>query len=573
MKRSGGRNVLATALFGALLAGPAQIEAVDFIRGDVNSDGEVTLADSHMIMMELFVGIQGFNDCRVAGDTDDNNRLELSDAIVILNVLFFGRDPLPPPFPEAGPDPTPDPGEYLICESYGGGTPFEDDAAELVVLDATAPGGKSRLAKITLAISGSASAGGYVARIAHGGIIADVGGGRRGLRDLTLPEDMDPDNRLDSLDFVGTSESDDRLTIFALLTIPRERCDSQDEPLTCTWVPAGERVPVLDIYVCLEPGTPAGTYDLTLEAGELVRGASGQTVHPALVSGTLTVLVDVESGSCDPNPPLPQPPPDVTFRLDDTTTTRGASMTVPFRIEATMPSQGFSFSVDFDEEVLQATGIQRLFERPSGTPYDFERFEFNNENDFPGNTGLLEGYLVGAAIISLSDTEDVLPTDEEVAVLDFHFAVDSETTAEETQLLFLDGAIGGGGAPVGNQLFAGGVQVTPETASSFVFIHSRIQIIPDVIVFIRGDSNDDRRVDLSDAVRTLGYLFLGNEPVSCLDAADADDDGGITLTDPIYTLEFLFRGGTPMPSPYPAPGMDPTPDAIGCFSGNTLIEP
>lgn len=83
--------------------------------------------------------------------------------------------------------------------------------------------------------------------------------------------------------------------------------------------------------------------------------------------------------------------------------------------------------------------------------------------------------------------------------------------------------------------------------------------------FRRGDTNGDRRLDLSDGVRILGYLFLGASPLECLDAGDADDNGVLELTDGVRILGHLFLGGAPPPAPGPTVcGEDPTLDALGC---------
>ena len=73
-------------------------------------------------------------------------------------------------------------------------------------------------------------------------------------------------------------------------------------------------------------------------------------------------------------------------------------------------------------------------------------------------------------------------------------------------------------------------------------------------------------MDISDAKATLGYLFLGTQDLFCLDAADANDDGGINISDPVATILFLFIGGLPLPPPSGSPGVDPTEDALRCFS-------
>ncbi|MBI4603836.1 MAG: hypothetical protein HY721_17920, partial [Planctomycetes bacterium] len=48
------------------------------------------------------------------------------------------------------------------------------------------------------------------------------------------------------------------------------------------------------------------------------------------------------------------------------------------------------------------------------------------------------------------------------------------------------------------------------------------------------------------------------------DAADADDDGRLTLSDAVATLGTLFLGQPPLPPPGPGgSGPDPTPDELG----------
>jgi CxxC motif-containing protein (DUF1111 family) len=82
--------------------------------------------------------------------------------------------------------------------------------------------------------------------------------------------------------------------------------------------------------------------------------------------------------------------------------------------------------------------------------------------------------------------------------------------------------------------------------------------------FVRGDANDDGALDLSDALFTLNYLFLGTESPPCLSASDTNDDGLLDLSDGIFFLGFLFHGGEMPPPPFPEVGTDPTPD-LGCL--------
>ena len=91
-----------------------------------------------------------------------------------------------------------------------------------------------------------------------------------------------------------------------------------------------------------------------------------------------------------------------------------------------------------------------------------------------------------------------------------------------------------------------------------------IDVLHPQAVFVRGDADRSERVDLTDAIRTLAQLFLGDGELLCEDAADADDDGELSVTDSIFTLQFLFLGGPELPPPFPEPGRDPTDDALRC---------
>ena len=83
--------------------------------------------------------------------------------------------------------------------------------------------------------------------------------------------------------------------------------------------------------------------------------------------------------------------------------------------------------------------------------------------------------------------------------------------------------------------------------------------------FIRGDSNDDGQVDISDGVHALAFLFRGGPAPACLDAADANDSGDADISDAIATFAYLFLGGPPPAPPGPLDcGVDPTEDRLGC---------
>ncbi len=84
-------------------------------------------------------------------------------------------------------------------------------------------------------------------------------------------------------------------------------------------------------------------------------------------------------------------------------------------------------------------------------------------------------------------------------------------------------------------------------------------------IFLRGDSNGDGNIDVSDVVSVLDYLFRDSGEVECQSAGDVDDSGTLDISDAVRLLHFLFAEATPPATPGPrAAGIDPTPDLLTC---------
>jgi hypothetical protein len=83
------------------------------------------------------------------------------------------------------------------------------------------------------------------------------------------------------------------------------------------------------------------------------------------------------------------------------------------------------------------------------------------------------------------------------------------------------------------------------------------------VAFRRGDANSDGKRDLSDAVFTLSYLFVGGPAPSCAKSADIDDNGSMEITDPVRLLYHLFLSGPAPEAPLEC-GLDPTEDDLSC---------
>ncbi|MBI4602139.1 MAG: hypothetical protein HY721_09285 [Planctomycetes bacterium] len=103
-------------------------------------------------------------ECLEAGDANADFKVNVADPIWILNYLYTNGPVMDAPFPEPGQSPY-----GGVCEAYGGGSPLEDPAAEMAVLDAVAAGGAEPRVAITVAVSSSAALGGYAGDVRLGG--------------------------------------------------------------------------------------------------------------------------------------------------------------------------------------------------------------------------------------------------------------------------------------------------------------------------------------------------------------------------------------------------------------------
>ncbi|MGE3424793.1 MAG: VWA domain-containing protein [Dehalococcoidia bacterium] len=84
--------------------------------------------------------------------------------------------------------------------------------------------------------------------------------------------------------------------------------------------------------------------------------------------------------------------------------------------------------------------------------------------------------------------------------------------------------------------------------------------------FIRANCNDDGIVNVADIIFIINYLFLNGPEGPCFDACDANDDGRLDLGDAMFIANYQFFNGPLPASPFPACGVDGTPDALGCLA-------
>jgi hypothetical protein len=89
--------------------------------------------------------------------------------------------------------------------------------------------------------------------------------------------------------------------------------------------------------------------------------------------------------------------------------------------------------------------------------------------------------------------------------------------------------------------------------------------------FYRGDADGNGTLDMTDSLRILAFLIIGESKLPCLEAADVNGDGELDVSDAVYGLLFLFQGSAAPPLPGPpggvcGPDTDPrgSPADLGC---------
>ena len=551
------RTVLSCLLIATTVAPP--LAAVDFVRGDANSDGVVSPADAYFLSRWLLRSGPA-PECVNATDLQDRGAIGEGYALVgALDVLFnfiHGSDAVdvPAPFPEPGPDPTPNTDPQLDCANYGSGQPIEDPTARLSILDAVATGGSEQLVTVTLALSNSRPLAGFSGELevadsvlAASPRIKGVWADSAQLIDLT-------GTMVQPFGFPLVRVTDSRLRFAFLNSFGEEEASP---------IPPGENVPVAEVILCLSRGTVAGAYGMTLVQGELIDADSGQTTSPTLQHATLTVQSDLDEdvGCFHESPQFCALPPDqleARFSLADVSVQRGETFSMPLTMRSNIGFTGFSAAIRYDPEVLEGMSIDPISARPDGKDYSFEMYDIN------------EGWIVAAAVLAFNEPEQIAPPHTDVEVGRLHMRVHFDAPLGATPLEFLDGAPSPfGGREVGNALTVCDTGIAPEAATSFTFVDAVVGVVDEVTVFRRGDSDGDGDVTLTDCVVSLDYLFLGGVQPSCFDAADANDDGEVSLSDPVRTLNRLFLGGPALPPPFPEPGVDPTEDRMTCRSNPT----
>ncbi len=89
------------------------------------------------------------------------------------------------------------------------------------------------------------------------------------------------------------------------------------------------------------------------------------------------------------------------------------------------------------------------------------------------------------------------------------------------------------------------------------------------VINIGGDTNSDGKIDVTDAVSQLSWLFQGGKEPYCKRCIDNNGDQRVDMADAIYLLNFLFLGG---PEPVYGEVSDGVKDIVAPEAGDIAFE-
>jgi hypothetical protein len=388
--------------------------------------------------------------------------------------------------------------------------------------------------------------------------------------------------------------------------------------------PLGEWIPLAEISVAIESdpsGTGVSPLKLDVKHAEFVPYISRKVEHfwvddtcpesgafwslePAVGFTGRVIIHDPSDPPPPPDPPIPPEVAGIYFDLGDAEGKPGDVVSVPVAVETGVELWQVRLVVGFDSARLELVGFEADIIDPLGQPGKLlmapEAGEFSFLNQICEGEAPERECHAGKPFIGLIPCEargDKVP--EGIAIIDLmttHIINDGPQPAEMES--WSAGASWTAGAllfriheecPGGVTLVEGvsvswlperSVVETESVSSGYPVLleqptdradvpavevsAGRILVVVEEDTFLRGDVDDSGRVELTDAIRTLGVLFLGAQSDGCDDAADSNDDGAVNISDPVHTLQHLFLGGPAPARPFPERGTDPSEDNLVC---------
>jgi len=283
----------------------------------------------------------------------------------------------------------------------------------------------------------------------------------------------------------------------------------------------------------------------------------GASISPELLNGTVT---------CEAVEPCEFVPAGLSFLCggpdgfdSPLEGTPGDTVDLCFYYTAEANVQGFQIAAKFDCNLtLGEFTVEGSIADEVGA--EFVNYNVDNDPDDGDTCELVAGVLLdalppfdGQTVPATTGGDPLL-----IGCIDATIADDDTLCDTCLDVTFCNGINGAGDVPIENIMV-----IDFASIQDIDFVDCCVFVAP-IPEFLRGDCNDDDKVDLGDSAAILGEQFSGLA-VDCEDACDANDDGKINLADSVFLLNYLFKFGDVPPAPgVDEDGPDPTDDALTC---------
>ncbi len=252
---------------------------------------------------------------------------------------------------------------------------------------------------------------------------------------------------------------------------------------------------------------------------------------------------------------LGRPYPDMTLRLAQTTVQGKEAVEVLLDTPPTEAASGFSFGLAHDSTAVKVADLAAGTAIAAAGGADFWRVTIVED----------KGVTLGCVI-------DLEPEGGKFRVLPA-FTVGQQVAVAAY-------ALDGGTAEVTtNVAFSTALGTPPVEVVVDVDGDTRVPIVGDPVAitvgsapvaarFIRGDANQDGKVNIADAVAIVRTIFGVGSKIALIEAcqasADVNDDGELNVSDVTFVLAYLFQAGRVIPAPAGVCGLAPEGRTITC---------
>jgi len=235
---------------------------------------------------------------------------------------------------------------------------------------------------------------------------------------------------------------------------------------------------------------------------------------------------------------------------------------VPFREPQADGVQGWSLSIAHDTALVELVDGPTIDGTDAGALLTdgFAKTEIADDGQ-----GREQGF-VSSVVLSSTQPVTLDPARAQSIVrvtylVTDHPGADADAGERDEGIRFRDG-LEGSGQPVRNELTIDGRTARPRRQTEL-----DIRRISPGNSFLRGDANDDGKVDLADAVWFLNDLVRGGPETPCRRACDVNGDGKLDVSDAVYLAAYRFQHGPAIPAPFPGCGLDPSRSDLPCPVG------